>query len=661
MIRRPICVTLVLLLIFISLASAWSYSNAEPNGLGGPHRMINQIALKKFYALAEKDPFLSKYDFAPSAQKLGIKLDPKEHPFAVECKVVTKSGDWYKKDVGIPANLPWIPSFIEEEVQTHPFYWWVIEGGYSADEPESYMSLRHFYDPTGRAYDKKAEEYVNYLTDDLDPYISPLIMGRNPAMSAGRWAFNDSRYSIKVGYDAVYKAFCVAPVAEKGTLYGKAWRCLGETMHLLADMTVPAHVRNDSHPGALSRRWENIKNLQTDPYEEYVTAEEVADRADYMVYPVTQQKIDASKTAVELFTSIANFTNKSFFSTDTIPGTDKVTAEHVTNFNQQPKEYDSPKLENYDFVKSGDDGSGYYRPKGSTSANISVVRRDASGRHRIDRVCVFDQANALIPIAIAANIKLIDYFLPRVTVEIQSFDTKSKMIKCRSDAYVWDDKKNAYVKSSSPIFPGIEKKAVVFMTAGSHKKNYWLPIAGVNGGDFDVSGDAVIKDLTSIVKSDASVDSVSLGVAIDMGGILVKSDITKIQLTRPKPEEKPKVTEPKKPEPPAPKPETPEPAPKEQPVKFTIKSEMVEDYPSFGTVDYKLIIDGSGPWVKDRKYWVSWVHDGEEDGPYEARPGVNGSYFEVHWKKGTTHTVTARIGSAYSETNGSATVTVVAN
>ena len=56
---------------------------------------------------------------------------------------------------------------------------------------------------------------------------------------------------------------------EKDKLSAAAWRSLGETMHLIADMSVPSHVRNDSHP---ELEWTQFitDKYRADSYEEFV-------------------------------------------------------------------------------------------------------------------------------------------------------------------------------------------------------------------------------------------------------------------------------------------------------------------------------------------------------------------------------------------------------
>lgn len=534
-----------IIFVLMSFSIAWGYGNAAgPSGLGGPHRMINELALAKFIKLAAKDQIMSYYDFEPSflLKSLGLKLAPGDYPFMVDGKTIVISGDWFKNDVSIKLQgLPWVPTYTEEQDTTRAFKWWIIEGGYTADEPESYMALRHFFDPTQNAQDKQSGEFVSYLTDDLDPYISPLMMGANPRVNAKVWVQSKSPYSLDAGSEALGNAFSTSTITGRRDLLGKAWRCIGESMHLLADMTVPAHVRNDSHPGALSPRWENIKNLKSDPYEDYVTAEEVADRVGYSVDPDLQSRISKCSSVAQLFDLVSKYTNSKFFSTDTISGSDAVTKKHIRNFNAQAREYASPKLDSYTFKLSARGaGSGYYTSKDGA---LTLVRRDADGRNRIDRICAMGQANRLIPIAIAANIKLLDCLVPKVKVEMRGFDMISRVFHCRAEV-VKRGGSGKYEKTGFGLCPSSGGNVIVYTKVGG-KKNYWLPITKINGGDFEIDGTEFYNDLANAVKNDKSLNKIYYAVGMDMGGIIVKSDTVEQPINRQQQSELPQ-SEPKK-------------------------------------------------------------------------------------------------------------------
>ena len=146
------------------------------------------------------------------------------------------------------------------------------EGGYSADEPELYASFRHFYDPI--AEEQRRPAYLTDHIEELNSYFQVFAGGMtinfvNPKVDARDWAINgtnheglgENEYSWNQGVKYIQKAFSSQNPVEKSKLFAQGWRALGETMHLLADMTVPAHVRNDSHP-ALATPFVNPASTQ---------------------------------------------------------------------------------------------------------------------------------------------------------------------------------------------------------------------------------------------------------------------------------------------------------------------------------------------------------------------------------------------------------------
>jgi hypothetical protein len=126
------------------------------------------------------------------------------------------------------------------------------------------MALLHFYDP------KNPER--PYLTDQQ--FLVRLIrfLGGttfdNPQWDAVTWTFRtrpEDTIEFLGLFDQEYgwiqaKEYLKKAIESKnpGDFYGKAWRAVGEVMHMVADMTVPAHVRNDGHAAVLG---------DSDPYE----------------------------------------------------------------------------------------------------------------------------------------------------------------------------------------------------------------------------------------------------------------------------------------------------------------------------------------------------------------------------------------------------------
>ena len=103
-----------------------------------------------------------------------------------------------------------------------------------ATSPRPPMAVRHFFDPKNVS--------SPFLTNEI-PWDA------NPKMDAVSWVltWNQNQYSFLNGKD--YFAIALAgDTPDQLPYYGKAWRAVGETMHVMADLCNPAHVRNDGHP-----------------------------------------------------------------------------------------------------------------------------------------------------------------------------------------------------------------------------------------------------------------------------------------------------------------------------------------------------------------------------------------------------------------------------
>ena len=393
-------VFLVVFIIVTFSIPGFSYNNDNRSRTmeGGPHRAINYYAIQSFIRNTRNDSIFAKYDFINGSDLSGI--------------TVIKPGNW-KEDI------------LEGE-REGKWYQWVIEGGYTADEPERYMSLRHFYDPLG------VNQEANYLTDHVNEFLTSIVMGTNPKMDAKWWGALHSPYSIEKGKEFMTLAFSSANLQEKEKLFAAAWRSLGETMHLLADMTVPAHVRNDSHPGVEWTQYITDK-YRADPYEEFVdqkVVEECLGSPDPELVEAIHQipkNEDGFLKVLSLFDCVAKYTNRNYFSLDTISGVEKALGRAITNSNGMP-EYPSPRLEDLETDEEGyyyrNDYLGklylvrmLYAQKLSLIGKLSLIPKP-----EIDDQCSLSQAKRLIPAAVYANEQLIELFIPKVEVIIDSFD-----------------------------------------------------------------------------------------------------------------------------------------------------------------------------------------------------------------------------------------------
>ncbi len=200
------------------------------------HQQINAAAVGRFE---------STYAFAEKYKGAEIDLDE-----IYQAPVVTNPGYF---------------SMTYEQTLTPQAGWrHIMDGGFSADEPNIFVSVKHFFDPL-------ALSGVHELTDQERGH--GLVY---EAIPATEWALyrEDNAYCLENAM-LYYKKACEIPYTAKSgvipatngdfrdiaataadledmrNIYtGKALKGIGEVMHLVADMTQPAHVRNDSHPRA---------------------------------------------------------------------------------------------------------------------------------------------------------------------------------------------------------------------------------------------------------------------------------------------------------------------------------------------------------------------------------------------------------------------------
>lgn len=301
---------------------------------------------------------------------------------------------------------------------------WIVHGGYSADEPEVFASFRHFYDPTRPRYDK----YLHNLLDDFDH--EGVI--ENPRIDHLDWAKDhpEHAYSWENGKVAIIRALQHADQDVKETEMAFAWRALGETLHMIADMGCPAHVRDDAHAAEPFTGW---KLGSPDPYEELMV--DIA-RQEGLKKLHDAGKVDLdlkgqfanAKTLDEIAIPLAEYTNRNFFTTQTISGDGVKPIIHDENF------YESPKLDDctYDPIA--------YNYTKNISGNEVIMCRDLKyklgifqnrGYPYIDKKATYSQAQALLPQVVEAGAHTMRLFIPQLKVEILEYDDKEKILKGR--------------------------------------------------------------------------------------------------------------------------------------------------------------------------------------------------------------------------------------
>ena len=376
------------------------------------------------------------------------------------------------------------------EFERLTFAGWVEHGGYSADEPNFWASVRHFYNPVP----DNGPAWLNDQTAFKEVYTP---------ISAKDWVFGDDNpFSWKKALDYYKQAMEIPsgsydkiiggsdfrdpafkPIeasAAREVYLGKSFRSLGETMHMLADLTQPAHVRNDSHPF-----------FNADPLEASIREDQVKTYANSTVDTRIGTKIDAAgATAATMYQDIAEYTNEHFYSNDTI--SDEASGVFPQN---GEKPYPHPQFSDLIWNKETETYSERFL---FLTDPVPMIRKTYSthgDRLGIEMVYTVPerfadgQAEVLLPIAIQADSKLIDLFFPTMQLtetvqkdkETEEFLVSGKMehliakdddwlkwsseIKYCGPAALWCERKGKPVHIADTEFEGglMKKPLIVYI------------------------------------------------------------------------------------------------------------------------------------------------------------------------------------------------------
>jgi hypothetical protein len=146
----------------------------------------------------------------------------------------TSKLDGYFKDVGFANG-------IREYINNKPVRWWIEEGSVSEDTAMPIVALptSHYHNP----YTNKGFS-VGGITGE-----SAYDRANNPV---NLWSWKNAR-------DILYKGLTSTTRFEREIFLAHSFKALGHLMHLIQDMSVPAHTRDDMH----------VPYVDGEPYEVY--------------------------------------------------------------------------------------------------------------------------------------------------------------------------------------------------------------------------------------------------------------------------------------------------------------------------------------------------------------------------------------------------------
>ncbi|MGB5157499.1 MAG: hypothetical protein WBN77_08680 [Desulfobacterales bacterium] len=309
--------------------------------------------------------------------------------------------DYLKNQLGISKGF-------DEKINSKEVFLWIGDGG--EEEDAGARSLNHFLNPLtdkGLSLKKSALEWATLP-----------VGGQNSS-------WNDVRYYY-------FRALTSVDKTTREDYFALTFQGIEQVMHLVEDMSVPAHVRNDLHPPPFwSDGYEdwakesedvsqvNYKPVSFSPYNAFFLIPQLFDTNKYL------EGIDPAITTSSNSIGLSEYTNANFFSEDTMTTT-KFPYPKTDSNKKTAKSYTGPEAtysreyflkdcneiycktsvsKNYSgYLLSAVDLNDYWRMQNPNSSNPKPIVPV------LDENVHKDYANLLIPRAIGYSSQVLNYF-----------------------------------------------------------------------------------------------------------------------------------------------------------------------------------------------------------------------------------------------------------
>jgi hypothetical protein len=228
---------------------------------------------------------------------------------------------------------------------------WLQKGSTDEDRvPSMCRASNHFHDPT-KPWDQSSVTdlplFIRLRCYNLGwtPRYSNITWATGQVTRGGEVTPRTLAYGMRqdMGWDDArwyyYSALTAASKIEREAAYGLTFQAMGQVMHLLQDMAVPAHTRNDftshlTHNGILNT-WLATGEPVVQPYELYVKDRSslIESASQNVIVPAFTNRYvtDYWDTDGNQMPGLAEFSNSNYFSDSTIP-TNYPTPEHTYSF-----------------------------------------------------------------------------------------------------------------------------------------------------------------------------------------------------------------------------------------------------------------------------------------------------------------------------------------
>lgn len=287
---------------------------------------------------------------------------------------------------------------------------WIGYGGETEDKPPGFFqipylrSTNHFHDPISNQGFGGFVFGLLLHGESSVQWSQKQIGGQSPG---GHYSWFDTR-------DYYYKALTSAAKPDRDKYFAETFRGLGQLMHLVQDLSVPAHARNQFHAGYDYEGWVNrnksiLLNLPPVSFDQsllnlqsLLAPVPFANILDSEKYTGLNPEITVASSSIGL----SEYTNANFFSDQTIF-----------------KDYPHPKKENTNAIlkeEEAEDGeidrkyyiSGYQSEDLALYSYFANIAPDLPGewKYTLDDTVYKDYAQKLLPRAVGYSAGLIEYF-----------------------------------------------------------------------------------------------------------------------------------------------------------------------------------------------------------------------------------------------------------
>jgi hypothetical protein len=264
--------------------------------------------------------------------------------FAAENSVLSKAKDDYMRNCGFNKGLS--EEFTWNRKKLTVIDW--LRTGADLEDSSGPLSVGYI-DGKGRSFNHFHNPLKPWTLSGLNDWVGPLhFTGKSSLIWAqagayqenfyeGNWSWNKTReyfYTALTGRD-LSGSFIAPDEMSRSEYFARTFRGLGHQMHLLQDMSVPDHVRDDAHPedslfgrnpftgNPYFESWAKNYRKIINSFAAKPISPNVPLNVSYNgLAPITQlydtDRYDGLNASAGINQGLAEYTNANFFSNDTI-------------------------------------------------------------------------------------------------------------------------------------------------------------------------------------------------------------------------------------------------------------------------------------------------------------------------------------------------------